>query len=210
MFTGIVQGTGTVAAITDRDALRRLVVDLPPGRGAGLEIGASVSVCGVCLTAVDIDGDRASFDAIDETLRLTTLGALAPGDRVNIERAARFGDEIGGHALSGHVWGTVEVVAVASTETNHTIVLRAPADAMPCLLPKGYVGLDGCSLTIGRVDTEDRTFRVHLIPETLRVTTLGERVPGDRLNLELDAMTQAVVATVERVLASRVDPLAGG
>lgn len=206
MFTGIVQGTATVAAVADRDALRRLVLDLPPGRGAGLTIGASVSVSGVCLTAVAVDGDRASFDAIDETLRLTTLGALGPGDRVNIERAARFGDEIGGHALSGHVWSTVEVVGVQTTETNHTIVLRAPADATPYLLPKGYVGLDGCSLTLGRVDPEDRTFRVHLIPETLRVTTLGDRAVGDRLNLEIDAMTQAVVATVQRVLAARAAP----
>lgn len=203
MFTGIVQGTATVAAVHDRDQLRRLVLDLPTGRGHGLAIGASVSVGGACLTVVEVVGDRASFDVIDETLARTTVGALRPGDRVNIERAARFGDEIGGHLLSGHVWGTAEVVSVTATDTNHAITFRAPTSALPCLLPKGYVGIEGCSLTIGQVDPSACTFRVHLVPETLRVTTLGALRPGDRVNLELDSMTQAVVATVERVLAGR-------
>ena len=206
MFTGIVQGTAEVRDLIDHPGQRRLVLALPDGRGAGLVPGASVSVAGTCLTAVGINGDTVAFDVIAESLARTTLGGLAVGDRVNIERAARFGDEIGGHLLSGHVWGTAEVVSVASTPTNHTIRLRAPADALPCLLPKGYVGLDGCSLTIGAVDAAAGTFEVHLIPETLRITTLGEKQAGDWLNLELDAMTQAVVATVERVLASRPTP----
>jgi riboflavin synthase len=203
MFTGIVQGTATVAAVHDRDQLRRLVLDLPPGRGQGLVPGASVAVGGVCLTAVEITGDQVAFDVIDETLARTTLGGLGSGDPVNIERAARFGDEIGGHLLSGHIWGTAQVVDVVQSETNHAITFRAPPSALPCLLPKGYVGIEGCSLTIGEVDAAAGTFRVHLIPETLRITTLGVLRPGDRVNLELDSMTQAVVATVERVLAAR-------
>lgn len=203
MFTGIVQGTAAVHATTDHDALRRLVLDLPAGLGTGLALGASVSVAGVCLTAVEVSADRVSFDVIAETLARTTLGALTHGDQVNVERAARFGDEIGGHLLSGHIWGTAEIVEVAATETNRTLTLRAPPSALPCLLPKGFVGLDGCSLTLGQVDPSTGTFQVHLIPETLRVTTLDKARPGDRINLELDAMTQAVVATVERVLAAR-------
>lgn len=203
MFTGIVQGTAKVHDLTDHSALRRLVLDLPPGLGAGLTQGASVSVAGVCLTAVVIAKDRVSFDVIDETLERTTLGALQVGDRVNVERAARFGDEIGGHLISGHIAGTAEVTRVDRTATNCAITLRAPVETVPYLLPKGYVGLDGCSLTLGQVNRADATFQVHLIPETLRVTTLDQARPGTRINLEIDAMTQAVVATVERVLRER-------
>jgi riboflavin synthase len=201
MFTGIVQGTATVHSARDHGGQRHLVLDLPPGRGAGLVPGASVAVAGVCLTAVEIDRDRVGFDIIAESLRSSVLGRLGVGDRVNVERAATFGDEIGGHLLSGHVWGTAEVVAVAPSTGQTTITLRAPADARKYILPKGYVALDGCSLTVSA--SVGDTFSVHLIPETLRVTTLGELSVGDRLNVEVDPMTQAVVATVERVLAAR-------
>jgi riboflavin synthase len=200
MFTGIVQGRGRILFVSDSAGIRRLQVALPAGRADGLQIGASVSVAGVCLTVVEIQDHQVSFDVIDETLRRTRLGALQVGEEVNIERAARFGDEIGGHLLSGHIWGTAEVVDVHPTDQNLRIQFRAPNDAMGCLLPKGYVGIDGCSLTIGTVEPERQTFNVHLIPETLRVTTLGALAVGHRVNLELDAMTQAVVATVHRVL----------
>ncbi|TVQ93373.1 MAG: riboflavin synthase subunit alpha [Deltaproteobacteria bacterium] len=203
MFTGIVQGAATVAQLTDHRALRHLVLDLPEGLGDGLVIGASVAVGGVCLTVTEVDADRVHFDVIDETLRRTTLGTLREGSRVNVERAARFGDEIGGHVLSGHIWGTAQITDIHSTQNNRRLTLRAPESAAPFLMPKGYVGLEGCSLTLGRVDTASCTFDVHLIPETLRITTLGAAVPGTHLNLELDAMTQAVVTTVERVLAAR-------
>lgn len=203
MFTGIVQGTATVASITDHDRLRRLVLDLPEGLGQGLVRGASVSVSGTCLTAVEIEGDRVSFDVIDETLDRTTLGERKVGDAVNVERAARFDAEIGGHLISGHIWGVAEVVEVEATQTNRRVALRPPADALPYLMPKGYVALDGASLTIGRVS--DGTFDVHLIPETLELTTFDTALPGTRINLEVDPMTQAVVATVERVLAARAN-----
>jgi riboflavin synthase len=201
MFTGIVQGTARLERLVDEGARRSLTLALPEGLGAGLQRGASVSVSGVCLTAVDIDGDAVRFDVIDETLARSTLGAVREGDRLNVERAATFGAEIGGHLISGHIWGTAEVVEVHTTPKNRRITLRPPPDALPYLLPKGYVGLDGASLTLGRVS--EGTFDVHLIPETLEVTTLADLAPGDRVNLEIDALTQAVVATVERVLAAR-------
>jgi riboflavin synthase len=201
MFTGIVQGRAQVASITDAGGLRRLVLDLPPGRGQGLARGASVSVAGVCLTAVDLAADRVGFDVIDETLRRTTLGDLAVGDEVNIERAAAFGDEIGGHLISGHVWGVATVQSVERVGENVALTVVPPFEAFPYLLEKGYVSIDGCSLTLGRV--AGGVFHLHLIPETLAITTLGSVRPGSRVNLEVDAMTQAVVATVERVLSTR-------
>ena len=203
MFTGIVQGTATVRSATPHDGIVRLVLDLPEGGGAGLVPGASVSVAGVCLTAVEIDGDRVAFDVIDETLRRSTLGDLEAGHVVNVERAARFGDEIGGHLISGHIWGIAEVTEVEDTADNRRVRLRPPADAARYVLTKGYIALDGASLTIGAVQPDDGAFDVHLIPETLRLTTFDRAHVGMRVNLEVDAQTQAVVDTVERVMAAR-------
>jgi riboflavin synthase len=155
----------------------------------------------VCLTFVEGSPEAAAFDVIDETLRLTTLGARVPGDAVNVERAARIGDEIGGHLLSGHISGGATVVGREARETSLTLSLQLDEKLRPYVLPKGYVGLDGCSLTVGEKVDSEGTFTVHLIPETLRVTTLGALRTGDRLNVEVDAMTQAVVDTVARVLA---------
>jgi len=203
MFTGIVQGTGAVLAVTPDGRRVRLRVALPERARGPIEVGASVALAGVCLTFVAGSPEAACFDVIDETLRLTSLGALRPGDPVNVERAARVGDEIGGHMLSGHVSGGATVVARAATDTSLSLTLQLDPQLRPYVLPKGYVGLDGCSLTVGdRVDDEGR-FAVHLIPETLRVTTLGALRVGARVNVEVDAMTQAVVDTVERVMARR-------
>ncbi len=201
MFTGIVQGRATVATVEDREGVRSLGLRFPEGALARLTRGASISVDGVCLTAVAFDDSTARFDCIDETLALTTLGDRRVGDEVNFERAAAFGDEIGGHLLSGHVVSTVEVVSRTEREANLELVLRLPEAHVKHVLPKGYVALDGISLTIGRVEGD--TFSVHLIPETRSATTIDGKHPGDQMNLEVDAMTQAVVATVERVLAAR-------
>jgi riboflavin synthase len=204
MFTGIVQGTARVERAELATGLVRLVLDLPPGRTEGLTIGASVAVAGTCLTAVEVDGTRVAFDCIGATLATTTLGALRSGDRVNFERAARFGDEIGGHLLSGHVYRTVPVVERTVDDGNLTLWFGDLGDTAKYLLPKGYVALDGCSLTIAAVkNVTDTLFSVCLIPETRRVTTLEHLRVGDRVNLEVDAQTQAVVDTVERVLAAR-------
>ena len=198
MFTGIVQGRGVVQKVEDHGDFRKLTIRLPQGRAGGLQAGASVAISGTCLTAVQIDGHDVQFDVIDETLRLTTLGALRTGDSVNVERAATFGSEIGGHVLSGHVMGTAELVERRESDNNLALVLRLPEALQPYVLPKGFVAVDGCSLTVGVV--EDGCFSLHIIPETLRLTTLGDKRAGDPVNIEVDAMTQAVVDTVHRVL----------
>lgn len=200
MFTGIVQGRGRVARAADHDGIRTLWIALPPGRDEGLISGASVAVAGVCLTAVTVEGGVVQFDCIDETLRRSTLGALTVGAEVNVERAARFGDEIGGHFLSGHVFSTGVVARREETDGNLALWIAIDADTRRCVLPKGYVAVDGVSLTVGAVDGD--VFDVHLIPETRRVTTLDGLRVGDRVNIEIDALTQAAVDTVERVLAA--------
>ncbi|GAB2804220.1 riboflavin synthase [Halomonas shantousis] len=202
MFTGIVQGTGTVVAVEEREAFRTHVVELPPALVEGLALGASVAHNGCCLTVTSVEGCRVSFDLMRETLRLTNLGALKVGDRVNIERAARFGDEIGGHAMSGHVIGQAELTQVDEAPNNRRLWFTLAPEYTRFLFEKGYIGIDGISLTIGAV--EGASFCVNLIPETLARTTLGDRAPGDRVNIEIDPQTQAIVETVERVLASRV------
>jgi riboflavin synthase len=203
LFTGIVQGTAEVVAVQTREGLRTHQLRLPPGLAAGLAPGASVAHNGCCLTVVAVAGDLAHFDLMQETLRLTNLGELRVGDQVNVERAARVGDEIGGHAMSGHIMATATVTRVAESPNNRQVWLRPPATLLRYLLTKGYVGVDGISLTIGEVAGGE--FCVNLIPETLARTNIGSRRPGDRVNLEIDPQTQAIVDTVERVLAQRAD-----
>lgn len=202
MFTGIVQGTGTVVSIDEKPNFRTHVVRLPEDMLDNLQLGASVSHNGCCLTVTEVNGDLVSFDLMKETLRLTNLGDLNVGDQVNLERAARFNDEIGGHLMSGHIICTAEVAKILTSENNRQIWFRMPhEDLMKYVLHKGYIGIDGISLTIGEV-TRTR-FCVHLIPETLQRTTLGTKRLGDKINIEIDPQTQAIVDTVESVLASR-------
>ncbi|MFS7220988.1 riboflavin synthase subunit alpha [Rahnella inusitata] len=202
MFTGIIQGTGTVVSIDEKPNFRTHIVRMPEDMLDNLQLGASVSHNGCCLTVTEVQGDLVSFDLMKETLRLTNLGDLNVGDQVNLERAARFNDEIGGHLMSGHIICTAEVAKILTSENNRQIWFRMPhEDLMKYVLHKGYIGIDGISLTIGEV-TRTR-FCVHLIPETLQRTTLGAKRLGDKINIEIDPQTQAIVDTVERVLESR-------
>lgn len=202
MFTGIVQGVAPLVAIEDKANFRTHTVQLPAGMLANLELGASVANNGCCLTVTAIEGDRISFDLIKETLRLTNLGDLQVGNLVNVERAAKFNDEIGGHLMSGHIMCTAEIVKILTSENNRQVWFRiANEQNMKYILHKGFIGIDGISLTLGEV-TRNR-FCVHLIPETLERTTLGKKRLGDKVNIEIDPQTQAVVDTVERVLAHR-------
>ncbi|WP_058909904.1 riboflavin synthase [Entomohabitans teleogrylli] len=202
MFTGIVQGTAKVLSIEEKPNFRTHVVALPDALLPGLETGASVAHNGCCLTVTHIDGNNVSFDLMKETLRITNLGDIKPGDVVNVERAAKFSDEIGGHLMSGHIMTTAEVVKILTTENNRQIWFKLQDPTlMKYILYKGFIGIDGISLTVGEV-TATR-FCVYLIPETLQRTTLGNKRLGQRVNIEIDPQTQAVVDTVERVLASR-------
>lgn len=201
MFTGIVQGLCEVTHVEELTNLRRLTLALGP-LAEGLETGASVAVNGCCLTVTGIADGAATFDIIQESLTLTNLGGLAAGSMVDVERSFRVGDEIGGHILSGHVAGCAEVIAVNTAENRRDISFRIPSRWMKYLHHKGFVALDGASLTIASADGTSNTISVSLIPETIARTTLGSVAVGDRVNLEIDAQTQAVVDTVERMLSS--------
>lgn len=202
MFTGIVQGMGRIVAIDEPSQdFRTHIVELPSEMTQNLQIGASVANNGCCLTITKIQDDQVSFDLMDETLAKTNLGRLKEGDRVNLERAAKFGDEIGGHVMSGHVMATTAITRIDETEFNRTVWFALPAGLKPYILTKGFVGLDGCSLTIGDVTNDE--FNVHLIPETLARTLFGARQVGDVVNVEIDPQTQAVVDTVMRLMAQQ-------
>lgn len=202
MFTGIIQGTAEIVAIVEKQDFRTHTVRLPAALLPGLQTGASVAHNGCCLTVTAIDGELVSFDLMGETLRLTNLGMLQVGDRVNVERAARFGDDIGGHAMSGHIMGTAEVTQVLESENNRQVWFRVPEALRKYIFTKGYIGIDGISLTIGEVRGDE--FCVNLIPETLARTNISTRRSGARINIEIDPQTQAIVDTVERVLAERL------
>ncbi|HDR1156772.1 TPA: riboflavin synthase subunit alpha [Pasteurella multocida] len=202
MFTGIVQGTAKIVSIQDKANFRTQIVKMPQEMLKGLEIGASVANNGVCLTVTEINQDYVSFDLMAETLRITNLGELQPGDLVNIERAMQMGSEIGGHILSGHVYCTASVKQIFSSENNRQIWFELPDMAtMKYILPKGFIAIDGISLTIGEV--KGQTFCVNLIPETLNRTLIGTREVGDKVNIEIDPQTQAIVDTVERYLSTK-------
>ncbi|EGJ10661.1 riboflavin synthase [Rubrivivax benzoatilyticus] len=208
MFTGIVQGIATVAALADRPGLRSFTLRFPPGFADGLAIGASVAVDGVCLTVTELEGsDAARFDVMQQSLSLTTLGTLAEGSRVNVERAARDGAEIGGHPLSGHVDFTATVAEVRRPENNHVLRIAVPAPWMRYVFPKGYIAINGASLTVAEADREAGWFEVWLIPETLRQTTFGDKAPGAALNVEIERATQVFVDTVRATLEERLGPL---
>lgn len=197
MFTGIVQGTATVVAVVDKTDFRTHVLQFPESLIKDLALGASVAHNGCCLTVTKIERDIVSFDLMVETLRLTNLGGLTEGDEVNIERAARFGDEIGGHSMSGHVMCSTEVVNIFESENNYQLWMSLPQGYEKYLFEKGYVGIDGISLTIGAIDKNN--FCVNLIPETLERTVIKQRYIGSRVNIEIDPQTQVIVDTVERI-----------
>ena len=201
MYTGIVQACAPVIRVDSKPGLKTYTVELPEDLLTGLALGASVSIDGVCQTVVRRDGPLVTFDAMEETLRKTTIGQIAEGRQVNVERSATTGDEIGGHALAGHVMGTADIVEVRRSDNNRAVTFRVPAPWMSYIFPQGFIALDGASLTIVEVDKTTDSFRVSFIPETLKRTTFGFKGEGDRVNVEIDSRTQIIVDTVERVLA---------
>ena len=208
MFTGIVQGTARVAHLEDRTGLRSFVLHFDHGFDEGLVTGASVSVDGVCLTVTARPApDQAAFDVMQQSLALTTLGTLAAGSRVNVERAAKDGAEIGGHPLSGHVDITGRVAQVRTPENNRVLRIALPPRWMRYVFAKGYIAVNGCSLTVAEVDRREAWFEVWLIPETLRLTTFGEKAEGDALNVEIERQTQVFVDTVREAIDERLGPL---
>jgi len=187
VFTGIVTHIATVAEIDRSNAGVRLTME------AGFDlsdvaIGASISHAGCCLTVVAIAGNRYVLDVSHETLDVTTLGSWAKGSRVNIERALKIGDELGGHIVSGHVDGRAELLGVTPDGDSYRLKFRAPAPLHRFIAPKGSVALDGISLTVNAVEGE--TFGVNIIPHTWTHTTLGGVRPGESVNLEVDRLAR--------------------
>ena len=187
MFTGIVTDVGRVRAVRDTNRDRRFEIETGFDL-ATIDIGASISHAGCCLTVVEKGEGWFAVEVSGETLSLTTLADWREGRRVNLERAARVGDELGGHIVSGHVDGMGEVLSVESEGGSHRVRIRAPRPLHRLIAPKGSITVEGVSLTVN--DVEDDVFGVNLIPHTWDVTTLGELEPGARVNLEIDMLAR--------------------
>ena len=204
MFTGIVQGVAHIADISEKPGLRSLQIRFPNAFCAELEIGASVAVDGVCLTVTSrIDEDTAAFDVMQQSLSITTLGSLESGSAINVERAARDGAEIGGHPLSGHVDFTAFLADVRQLENNVVLRIAVPPEWLKYIFAKGYIAINGASLTVAEVNRSESWFEVWLIPETLRMTVFSEKKKGAALNIEIERSTQVIVDTVRNVLEER-------
>ncbi|HAW91984.1 TPA: riboflavin synthase, partial [Candidatus Azambacteria bacterium] len=176
---------------------------VPPANLQALERGASVAINGVCLTATEFDSHAGwvCFDVIAETLDKTNLGKLAVGSKVNLERSLTFGSELGGHIVSGHIQTTAILTRLTREQHKVSMELSLDTRSLPYILAKGFIAVEGCSLTVGEVT--DSGFSLYLIPETLAITTLGDKQEGDIVNIELDQQTLTIIKTVERVMAER-------
>lgn len=192
MFTGIVQAVGEVVAAQPRDGDLVLTLDVSELAARvdarRLAVGESICVSGACLTVVRFDGRHFTADVSRETIAVTTLGSLAPGDRVNLEAALRAGDPLGGHLVSGHVDGVAQVVSLEQDARSLRLLVEVPADLMRFIVSKGSVALDGVSLTVNQAG--NRRIAVNLIPHTVAQTTFSAIQPGSRLNLEVDQLAR--------------------
>ena len=199
VFTGIVEGTGLVTKIDSSKNLTKIVIQMPVDFSNGIKIGASVCVDGVCLTVSSINENELNFDVIIETLNVTTFNEIKVNDLVNVERSMKLGDEIGGHMLSGHVSTTASISEIDNPENNHIISFSTDSETIRYIFPKGYIALNGVSLTVGDVNKSNKTFNVYLIPETLRLTNLGSKTVGDKINLEIETQTRNMVDTISEI-----------
>lgn len=200
MYTGIVQGKFPLAKVEKKPGLHSLFIELPSNLMEDLTMGASVAMDGVCLTVAGMDGGSIRFDVMQETLTKTTLGGLAAGALVNIERSAKAGAEIGGHMISGHIDTKAKVVAIEEPENNFVIRFKVDRQWMRYIFSKGFLAINGCSLTVVNADKSTGEFEVWLIPETLKLTTFGEKKIGDEINIEVERQTQVIVDTITDLL----------
>lgn len=195
MFTGIVRELGRIAAVDGTSDGARIVVEAP-ATAAAAEIGDSVAINGVCLTVTASGNGTLAFDAVPETLRRSSLGALAPSEHVNVEPALRAGEPLGGHYVQGHVDGVGEIRRTEGEGDGRRVWIDPPSGLNRYLVEKGSVAVEGVSLTVAELD--DAGFAVALVPHTLAVTTLGDRRAGDHVNIEVDVLAKYV----ERLLPS--------
>ncbi len=208
MFTGIVQGVGAVIHIVDQHGIRTLTIQFPVGFCTGLEIGASVAVDGVCLTVTEIISiTEVKFDVILKSLSITTLNTYQVGENVNVERATREGAEIGGHPLSGHIDFKAEIVDIVEKDGNCKLHIAIPQPWQKYMFTKGYIAVNGVSLTIADVNKSTGWIEIWLIPETRRQTTFESKKIGCMVNIEIERNTQIIVDTIESNLEKNFNQL---
>ncbi|HTV92744.1 MAG TPA: riboflavin synthase [Verrucomicrobiae bacterium] len=197
MFSGLIGYRGAVVSSEPGpDGGATLVLRAEGVEGEAPEVKDSIAVDGVCLTATRIDGDRIAFDVVPETLARSTLGALRPGDAVNLEYSLRVGDRMGGHFVYGHVDATAAVLARTPEGQGERVRIERPREVKPMIAEKAFIAIDGVSLTVAAVGR--KWFEIALIPETLARTTLGARPVGSRVNIEVDPLARYVHAAVSR------------
>lgn len=201
MFTGIVSGKGNLKKIVKCEDYISLIIQAPKGFAKNLSKGASISVNGVCLTAKKGRTDLLEFDVIEETLKKTNLKNISRSSKLNLERSMTANTEIGGHLVSGHIHGTGEVLKVINRKETKDLLIKIPSQLREYFFYKGYVALNGCSLTIGKVLKS--SFYIHLIPETVSITNFKEIKKGDLINIEVEQTTINTVETVKRVMLER-------
>lgn len=201
MYTGIVQGLEKVLEVHQRNGFTTLVISNKNDFFHDVFIGASVAINGVCLTATQIDSDKNTvhFDASDLTNKLTTLKLLKAGSEVNIERSAKVGAENGGHNLYGHIEGSANIIDLIHTGETLHLDIEIPDGNIKYFFLKGFIGLNGCSLTVNSVNRKLNQISIDLIPETLRLTTWKDVKIGDQVNYEIDQMTRTMVDTLENI-----------
>ena len=205
VFSGIVHSTGTITQASKSTDSLTLEIESSSEFVADLQIGASVCVDGVCLTVTSVNDTLMSFDLIIETLRSTTFDTVKISDQVNLERSIKFGDEIGGHILSGHVSDTISIDKISKTDENYVLTFKTSSDIVKYIFPKGYVAINGVSLTVGDVSREDNLFDVYLIPETLRRTNLSNKLVGDLVNVEIESQTRNTVDTITQITKENIN-----
>ena len=203
MYTGIVQACLPISRLTKNEGLYSFSIPFSEDLMLDLETGASVSVNGVCFTVTGFADSEVSFDAVRETVELTNIKYLEVGSLVNIERSAKQNVEVGGHIMSGHVVGTAAVSGVESSPNNRRLSFRCDPAWLKYVFNKGFLGINGASLTVAMLNRETSEIAVNLIPETLARTNFDLLEVGDEVNIEIESQTQVIVETVERIMAER-------
>lgn len=203
MFTGIVQVKKKITKITNLQGLKKIQIEFDSQLIKNLKIGASVAVDGVCLTATNLDKNLVSFDLMDETLKVTTLNDIQKGDFVNIERSFKASDEIGGHRVSGHIHTKAEILKIDTSLNNKKITFKVDNKFFKYIFPKGFIALNGCSLTVVDINKKNNTFTINFIPKTLKITTFGNKKIGEMVNLEVENQTQIIVDTIETIIEAK-------
>ena len=207
MYTGIVQACCPIDRAERRPGLLTFGITLPLEISGEVTLGASIAINGCCFTVTSMASVEAglavTFDAIQETQDLTNIRLIEVGTQVNVERSAKQNVEIGGHVLSGHIVGTAPVIDVLHTENNCRVTFKADPSWLKYVFEKGYLAINGASLTVAALDRDKNTFAVNLIPETLKRTNFSDFSSGSLVNIEIESQSQVIVDTVERVMAER-------